>query len=501
MSLSCGGHSKERWQRNAEFPGIILSDGTYTGAVTSLVRYDLWIQTRWSHGLCTTEPNAILPKQTGFSQMNILGIHTLLQIPAQAPAQNAPVADEMTGGQVLAGLMVLLTMVASLIVLSIWLTRFFSTGNALPAANRGVLRVPPVLTFLIAGLSGFFALMMFLSQLNVPPAATAPNPAAPTAPAAPVPPDSVPTAGSEIQNAPPVTTDPDSPDAPLAPVADSKDRIPNVEERLADPTGENAEAVRKAKEQAEALEQMRDSVVTTLMLDLILLVVLGAVILYVGQHGRVRLETAGTVSAADEAQMFSTPMRWNDLDDPSTGFGQTSQQILYSQNLTGVPPATDDAPSEPFSFGRELWFAAEVFLAVYLPTALLRLFILKLIERMTGEMPEQHPFLEMLDEGVGPGIMGLIFIIAVVFAPIVEELQFRVVILGGIAQHGMSKLGLIASSILFAFAHGYPDCFALLPLAFVLGYTYLRRRSYITVMMVHFLFNLFNMGLALLALL
>jgi membrane protease YdiL (CAAX protease family) len=52
------------------------------------------------------------------------------------------------------------------------------------------------------------------------------------------------------------------------------------------------------------------------------------------------------------------------------------------------------------------------------------------------------------------------------------------------------------SSVLFAFAHGFPDSLALLPLAFALGYTYLRRRSYITVMMVHFLFNAFNMVLA-----
>lgn len=54
--------------------------------------------------------------------------------------------------------------------------------------------------------------------------------------------------------------------------------------------------------------------------------------------------------------------------------------------------------------------------------------------------------------------------------------------------------------MLFAFAHGFPDSIALIPLAFALGYTYLRRRSYVTVMLVHFLFNGFNMLLALVAL-
>jgi membrane protease YdiL (CAAX protease family) len=90
---------------------------------------------------------------------------------------------------------------------------------------------------------------------------------------------------------------------------------------------------------------------------------------------------------------------------------------------------------------------------------------------------------------------------AVLFAPLVEELQFRVVVLGGIAQMGRPMLALGVSSVLFAFAHGFPDSLALLPLAFALGYAYLRRRSYITVMLVHFLFNGFNMALALLALL
>ncbi len=431
--------------------------------------------------------------------MNRLGIHTLLQIPAQAPAQNAPVAEDLTGGQVLAGLMVLLTMVASLIVLSIWLFRFFNTGNALPAANRGVLRVPPVLTFVTAALSGLFALMMILSQANEPPAATASNPAAPTTPAVPIPPETAPAAGSENQKASPVTTDPalTTPETPAAPVTDLN-RIPNVAERMADPTGENAEAVRKAQEQAAAIENARDAVVSTILLDLVLLAVIGVVVWFAGKQGRVRLESAGSVSAAEEAVLYSTPMRWNDLDEISNGFGPAS----FDRNSSaGGSPVSEDQQSEPYSMLTELRFAAEVFLAAYLPTALLRILILKLIERLTGELPDQHPFLEMLGDGVSPGIMGLIFTIAVVFAPIVEELQFRVVILGGIAQQGMPLLALIASSLLFAFAHGYPDCFALLPLAFVLGYTYLRRRSYITVMMVHFLFNLFNMALALLALL
>ena len=39
-------------------------------------------------------------------------------------------------------------------------------------------------------------------------------------------------------------------------------------------------------------------------------------------------------------------------------------------------------------------------------------------------------------------------------------------------------------------------CQFLLPLAFVIGYTYMRRRSYRTVVLVHFLFNSFTMAVA-----
>ena len=119
---------------------------------------------------------------------------------------------------------------------------------------------------------------------------------------------------------------------------------------------------------------------------------------------------------------------------------------------------------------------------------------------IVGEPPDSHPFLEMLAAGVSVPMILMILIMAVFVAPIVEELQFRVVILGGIAQLGKPVLALIASSILFSFAHSFPDSIALIPLALALGYAYLRRRSYVTVMLVHFLFNGFNMILALVAL-
>ena len=177
--------------------------------------------------------------------------------------------------------------------------------------------------------------------------------------------------------------------------------------------------------------------------------------------------------------------------------------IPDSQGVTGVDGDVASAANvdEQFSFLTELWYAIEVFLAAYLPTAILRIIVVQLTKGLSGEDPGQHPFLEMLNAGVGIPVVVMILLTAVFCAPVVEELQYRVIVLGGLAQLGRPMLALWVSSFLFAFAHGFPDSLALVPLAFALGYTYLRRRSYVTVMLVHFLFNGFNMALALLAML
>jgi membrane protease YdiL (CAAX protease family) len=301
---------------------------------------------------------------------------------------------------------------------------------------------------------------------------------------------------------------------------------------------------------------MRQSLLTTVAMDLLLLLFFGAVILFASQSGRVNLNepivggpAAGSVTQSSGLvpdAVFGPGARWPDLDDASAipqirGFDVLGPRALpdtrtsaSAMSADSMPPHADSTPqpqhhasqvdshspidvpseelqalpadevlppNEPFSFVRELRFAGEVFLAAYLPTTALKLLIVLISMTIVGEPPQSHPFLEMLESGVSVTMIAMILIMAVFVAPIVEELQFRVVVLGGIAQLGWSKLALFVSSILFAFAHGFPDSLALIPLAVALGYTYLRRRSYVTVMLVHFLFNGFNMILALVALL
>ena len=281
---------------------------------------------------------------------------------------------------------------------------------------------------------------------------------------------------------------------------------------------------------------MQSALIQTVVMDVFLFLVFGVVVFVARLQGRARLSESAALlpspqTQAYQAAKYSPANFWPDLDDASaapmpgsplpversvtpSGASSVPSHSEASESPWAAPQAESNISSsaemispgetsgevdEPFSFLTELRYAAEVFLAAYVPTAMLRVLVVALTAGLTGEVPDQHPFLEMMESDVGIAVLGLIALTAVVLAPIVEELQFRVVILGGIAQLGRPWLALVVSSVLFAFAHGFPDSLALLPLAFALGYAYLRRRSYITVMLVHFLFNAFNMVLAFLS--
>jgi hypothetical protein len=412
---------------------------------------------------------------------------SFLNLPVLAQANGAN--NEATAGQVLSGMMVLVVMAASLAMIIVWMVRLRETGHALPAAQRGVLRVPLPLTLVAIALSLLMLLMMFLvsmeDQIIPPPVAATPA----------------------VAVADESSTQPATPD-------DRQDAAAPTPSKMTP-------------------EKMKSALVNTVVMDLILFFVFGTIVFLSNANGRVRLSdsiaggAAATRADHEDSSSFPAKSLWPDLNETSTipqrprdsvpGHPAISSPASepYRSDDSYYSPSRDDAfnasadegqgairaSEEPFSFLTELWYAGEVFLAAYVPTTFLRIIVVLLTVGLLGEEPGQHPFLEMMNAGVDITVMALILLTAVFFAPIVEEMQFRVVVLGGIAQVGRPMLALSVSSILFAFAHGFPDSLALLPLAFALGYAYLRRRSYITVMLVHFLFNAFNMALALFALL
>ncbi len=114
-----------------------------------------------------------------------------------------------------------------------------------------------------------------------------------------------------------------------------------------------------------------------------------------------------------------------------------------------------------------------------------------------------HPLLQALKSG-DSRIWPWVALSAVVLAPLLEELQYRVFVQGTLEDRvglsGWTSINL--SSLLFCgvhFAPGRPDGLALFPLAFALGFLYWRRRSYIAVVVAHATFNGINLVMALLS--
>jgi len=116
-----------------------------------------------------------------------------------------------------------------------------------------------------------------------------------------------------------------------------------------------------------------------------------------------------------------------------------------------------------------------------------------------------HPFLRLLKErGLGFESV-LIGISAVIIAPILEELLFRVVlqssIIRGLKSMGMDRyaapVGIVLASIIFAAVHGFPDMLSIFPLSIVLGTIYHYRRSYLSAVTMHAFFNGMNFALTL----
>ena len=454
-------------------------------------------------------------------------------------AQAAAAPEQITPGATIAGFLVLGIMASSVWMIVVWIGRRNLTGHALPAARRGILRVPPVLTFVGIGLSLLMFLLMTMVSLQEKPGATAASKPTTNPVAASSAETSSTTAETSTAETSPTAEESTAPEVTATETTSAETTSAETTSSEANPPSEESDKKKSAASQMSP-EDMQSALIQTVFMDVFLFLIFGVVVFVSRLHGRARLSESAALLPSPQTQAYQTVMYspanfWPDLDDasaaPMPGYPLPVERAVTPSGASSVPSHSEASESpwaapqaessissaaemistgeipgetsgevdEPFSFLTELRYAAEVFLAAYVPTAMLRVLVVALTAGLTGEVPDQHPFLEMMESDVGIAVLGLIALTAVVLAPIVEELQFRVVILGGIAQLGRPWLALVVSSVLFAFAHGFPDSLALLPLAFALGYAYLRRRSYITVMLVHFLFNAFNMVLAFLS--
>ncbi len=107
---------------------------------------------------------------------------------------------------------------------------------------------------------------------------------------------------------------------------------------------------------------------------------------------------------------------------------------------------------------------------------------------------QPHPMFEFLRESVGDRYALLwIAITVIVMAPLLEELLFRVLLQGSLEREVSPRWAILLTAAAFACIHPAVDWAPLFPLALILGYVYYRRRSFLSVVVLHGLFNAVNL--------
>ena len=396
-------------------------------------------------------------------------------------AQAQPEDMEITVGRIAVSLLVMLTIAGSIAMTAFWVIRKVGEQPLIPAANRKPLHIPAPLTILAVLWVILMAAAVFLNS------------------------------DDDNQEPQPVFAQ----QSEMEPDESKAEKVSEGEEREADEL--------TAEEKKTQRDEMLKLLSVNLLFQIGTFAGFGFIVLLL-QIGRSRILSSEDRDPS-QARLTHDADDWLADVDQRTSDEMKSADNLQS-NLSDVEfidesqPANEEmnpfamgvvrpadrqqgqtADSEQVAISAERWhfltelrFAGEVFLVAFFPTIVLRITMVLILNDATS-----HPFLEMLSDGANWDIVLLIMLMAVVVAPIAEELEYRVIVLGGLGQMGFRTGGWVIASVLFALAHGFPDCIALLPLSFLLGYTYMQRRSFRTVALVHFLFNAFNMAIALLA--
>ena len=111
----------------------------------------------------------------------------------------------------------------------------------------------------------------------------------------------------------------------------------------------------------------------------------------------------------------------------------------------------------------------------------------------------QHSLLKLLTNHPGSATVAWVVLSAVILAPLVEELVFRVLLQGWLQTYLRPTLAIGVVALGFSAVHGWRDMMPLIPLATVLGVLFYVTRSYIAVVVTHSLFNATNVVLAVLS--
>jgi len=147
----------------------------------------------------------------------------------------------------------------------------------------------------------------------------------------------------------------------------------------------------------------------------------------------------------------------------------------------------------PGPWSRQIAWGTVGFLACVLPTI-----IALWLTAPLRTVDDLHPLLKLIELDPDPITRITIIVSAVVLAPLVEELAFRVIVQRSLLRWCPPAAAIFLTALAFAMVHpNWPDRIALLPLALILGITYHRSGSYPAVVVTHLLFNATNITLVL----
>lgn len=189
------------------------------------------------------------------------------------------------------------------------------------------------------------------------------------------------------------------------------------------------------------------------------------------------------------------------VDSPPLTTGSLIALLVASGGIAVLLPAIFlSSQRRPQEFGlrftqldRQIAEGVEGFLIALLPMAATMLLTSPLRTRDT-----QNALLKLLSDSGDPTTVLMIGAVAVVIAPLSEEMLFRVILQGWLTSVLDARVAIPVVAFTFAAIHGLVDGLALLPLALVLGCVFHRRHSFITVVVIHGLFNATMLALALL---
>ncbi|MBS0205327.1 MAG: CPBP family intramembrane metalloprotease [Planctomycetes bacterium] len=186
--------------------------------------------------------------------------------------------------------------------------------------------------------------------------------------------------------------------------------------------------------------------------------------------------------------------------DTELTLGRLTSHLIFTASVSLLLPAILICGRPPAEFGfkvrpvrTQILDGLRGFLLALVPTGLLMLATAPFRNRQT-----QNPLLTLLSDTNDPAIVALICLAAAVVAPLYEELMFRVILQGWLGSVLRPRTAIVLTAALFAAIHGAIDGVALVPLALVLGFVFQQRHSYLSVVVIHGLFNGTMLVLALL---